>query len=63
MVESKAHADRAGVTESLRRHGFDQAGIDAWFAAEAEIQRRERAKRAANRKPVEQTALDFGEWE
>lgn len=61
MAESKAHADRENVTEALRRHGFDQAGIDAWFVAEAEIQRRERAKRTA--KPVEATALDFGDWE
>lgn len=58
MAQSKAHADRANVAESLKRHGFDEAGVQAFFDAEAEIQRRTRAKRAV--KPVEQATLfDF----
>lgn len=60
MAQSKAHQDRANVEASLRRHGFDDAGVAAFFDAEAEIQRRERAKRAANRKPVQaETLFDF----
>lgn len=57
--ESRAHADRENVAEALSRHGFDQAGIDAWFAVEAEIARRDRARQ----QPVEQAELDFGDWE
>lgn len=60
MAQSEAHKDRENVEESLRRHGFDDAGVQAFFDAEAEIQRRARAKRAANRKPVEAEMLfDF----
>ena len=60
MAQSKAHRDRANVEESLRRHGFDDAGVQAFFDAEAEIQKRARAKRAANRVQVEaETLFDF----
>lgn len=60
MAQSKAHQDRANVEESLRRHGFDSAGVQAFFDAEAEITRREAAKRAANRKTVQaETLFDF----
>lgn len=40
-----------------------ESGIEAVFASEAQIAANVRAKRAANRKPVEQSALDFGDWE
>lgn len=62
MAESAAHADRENVTESLRRHGFSDTEIDTIFVCEAEIARRERAKRAANRKPIVQAEIDFGDW-
>lgn len=60
-MTSRAERDRANVAESLRRHGFGAAGIESVFAAEAEFVRRERAAKRA--KPVEPTALDFGDWE
>ncbi len=60
VAQSKAHQDRANVEASLRRHGFDDAGVQAFFDAEAEIQKRARAKRAANRVQVEaETLFDF----
>lgn len=62
-MASNAHKNRAEVTESLRRFGMAEAGIEAVFASEAQIAENARAKRAANRKPVEATALDFGDWE
>lgn len=62
-MASNAHKNRAEVTESLRRFGMAESGIEAVFASEAQIAANVAAKRAANRKPVEATALDFGDWE
>lgn len=60
MAISRAHKDRPAVEESLRGHGFTEAEVETFFVAEAEFARRDAAKKSA--KPVEQTALDFGDW-
>lgn len=62
-MASNAHKNRAEVTESLRRFGMAESAIETVFASEAQIASNVAAKRAANRKPVEQSALDFGDWE
>ena len=59
-MTSRAERDRENVAESLRRHGFKPAEVEAWFVVEAEMAKREADKRRANRKPVEQkTLFDF----
>jgi hypothetical protein len=59
-MTSRAERDRENVAESLRRHGFTPAEVEAWFVAEAEMAKREADKRRANRKPVEhETLFDF----
>lgn len=62
-MASNAHKNRAEVTESLSRFGMSDATIEIIFASEAQINAAIRAKRAADRAPVEQPALDFGDWE
>lgn len=57
MAQSRAGKDRENVTAALKQHGFDEAGIASILIVEEEI-----ARRAKARKPVEQTALDFGDW-
>lgn len=56
-------AQREEMTESLRRFGMADDAIAKVWESEAQIAANARAKRAANRKPVEQSALDFGDWE
>jgi len=56
-------AQRAEMSESLRRFGMAESTIAKVWAHENVAAANARAKRAANRKPVEQTALDFGDWE
>ena len=56
-------AERAEMSESLRRFGMAESAIAKVWESEDQIAANARAKRAANRKPVEQTALDFGDWE
>jgi hypothetical protein len=55
--------NREEMTESLRRFGMAEQAIAKVWESEDMIAANERAKRAANRKPVEQAALDFGDWE
>ena len=55
-MASKAHQDRENVTESLRRFGFGEAGIEAMFTMEAQIE----AGKRKRPKPVEaETLFDF----
>lgn len=54
---------REEMTESLRRFGMADEAIAKVWESEDMIAANARAKRAAARKPVEQTALDFGGWE
>jgi len=56
-------SNREEMTESLRRFGMAESAIAKVWESEDQIAANERAKRAANRKPVQQTALDFGDWE
>lgn len=56
-------SNREEMTESLRRFGMAEQAIAKVWENEDQIAEAKRAKRAANRKPVEQTALDFGDWE
>lgn len=55
--------NREEMTESLRRFGMADSAIAKVWESEDQIAEAKRAKRAANRKPVEQSALDFGDWE
>ena len=56
-------SNREEMTESLRRFGMADSAIAKVWESEDQIAEAKRAKRAANRKPVEQSALDFGDWE
>ena len=56
-------SNREEMTESLRRFGMAESAIAKVWESEDQIAANERAKRAASRKPVQQTALDFGDWE
>lgn len=56
-------SNREEMTESLRRFGMAEEAIVKVWESEDQIAKAKRAKRAADRKPVEQTALDFGDWE
>lgn len=56
-------SNREEMTESLRRFGMAEEAIAKVWESEDQIAEAKRAKRAANRKPVEPTALDFGDWE
>lgn len=60
-MASNASKDRAAVEESLRAFGFGDKGIEAVFSFEDSTDAGVKAKKRA--KPVEQTALDFGDWE
>ena len=51
------------MTESLRRFGMADDAIAKVWESEDMIATNARAKLAAARKPVEQTSLDFGDWE
>lgn len=55
-------AQREEMSESLRRFGMADSAIAKVWESEDQIAANARAKRAANHKPVEQTALDFGDW-
>lgn len=59
-MASAASKDRAAVEDSLRRFGFGERGIAAVLENEERIAAGLEAKRKA--KPVEPTALDFGDW-
>lgn len=54
-------SNREEMTESLRRFGMAEEAIVKVWESEDQIAEAKRAKRAA--KPVEPTALDFGDWE
>lgn len=56
-------AQREEMTESLRRFGMADDAIAKVWEHEDVAAANARAKRAADRKPVEPTALDFGDWE
>lgn len=55
-------AQRAEMSESLRRFGMAESAIAKVWESEDQIATNARAKRAANHKPVVQEALDFGDW-
>lgn len=55
-----SNAERAEMSESLRRFGMAESAIAKVWESEDQIAANVRAKRAA--KPVEQPALDFGDW-
>ena len=56
-----SNAEREEMTKSLRRFGMTDAAIAKVWESEDMIATNARAKRAAARKPVEQTSLDFGD--
>ena len=56
-------SNREEMTESLQRFGMTDEVIAKVWEHEDIAAANTRAKRAANRKPVEPTALDFGDWE
>ena len=58
-----SNAQREEMSESLRRFGMAEDAIAKVWENEDQITANARAKRAANAKPIEQTALDFGDWE
>ena len=56
-------AQRAEMSESLRRFGMAESAIAKVWESEDRIPANVRAKRASNRKSAEPMVLDFGDWE
>lgn len=55
--------NREEMTESLRRFGMADEAIAKVWENEDRIAAGQAAKRKANRQPVMQTGLDFGDWD